>query len=313
MPRLRARRRIKLALPVHIDTALTFGALLVCGLGCVLYGALGRAGDPAGMEPPATEGTLALVGCAACYLLGMRAPLLRKRMAGPVVLALGSLAWAFLEGALRFLPVQGSHRPAGIALLWALALYAAALRAGCIRRARQAGRPWRRQTNSLARWALGGTAAGVVLGLTLDPIAAAWPGFANVASGVAYALYGGGVFACWHVARQAARRFKRENNPAEADPFTQACAQLTVAYGLTPRECATLPHAAGDLPFSAIAREMGASAVTVRTHAQNIYRKLGVSGRDELREMVAQAAAQQPTATARSDAETPPASTPRNA
>lgn len=53
-------------------------------------------------------------------------------------------------------------------------------------------------------------------------------------------------------------------------------------YGITPRERAVIEQALEGLPVKQIARRLGLSAHTANDHFKAIYRKTGVSGRDEL-------------------------------
>jgi DNA-binding NarL/FixJ family response regulator len=57
---------------------------------------------------------------------------------------------------------------------------------------------------------------------------------------------------------------------------------LATGQLLTPREAEVLPLLAQNHPNAAIAIELQVGIETVRTHASNIYRKLGVSSRREL-------------------------------
>jgi len=52
--------------------------------------------------------------------------------------------------------------------------------------------------------------------------------------------------------------------------------------GLTPRESQVLDLAARELPSQRVATARGLSLLTVHTHLRSIYRKSGVSSRDEL-------------------------------
>jgi DNA-binding CsgD family transcriptional regulator len=53
-------------------------------------------------------------------------------------------------------------------------------------------------------------------------------------------------------------------------------------HGLTAREAEVLSHAVGGLANKQIARALGISAWTVNEHMTSVYRKFGVSGREEL-------------------------------
>ena len=65
---------------------------------------------------------------------------------------------------------------------------------------------------------------------------------------------------------------------AAAEPFTRNDRAIA-SLGLTPRECEVLERLARGEPNKEIARAMGLSPNTVKTHVANIYAKLGVSGR----------------------------------
>ena len=53
------------------------------------------------------------------------------------------------------------------------------------------------------------------------------------------------------------------------------------ALGLTRRECEILDHLAMGASNKEIARDLGVSPNTIKTHIANLYVKLGVSGRGE--------------------------------
>ena len=53
-------------------------------------------------------------------------------------------------------------------------------------------------------------------------------------------------------------------------------------YGLTPRESEVIVLLAYGRTLSIIARDLQIAKGTARTHIENIYRKLGVSSREEL-------------------------------
>ena len=59
-------------------------------------------------------------------------------------------------------------------------------------------------------------------------------------------------------------------------------APAIVRYGLTAREADVLPLLASGLPAASIAAKLCVSTPTVNSHAQHIYAKVGVHGREEL-------------------------------
>jgi DNA-binding CsgD family transcriptional regulator len=65
---------------------------------------------------------------------------------------------------------------------------------------------------------------------------------------------------------------------AAAEPFARNDKAIA-SLGLTPRECEVLERLARGEANKEIARAMGLSPNTVKTHVANIYAKLGVSGR----------------------------------
>lgn len=67
--------------------------------------------------------------------------------------------------------------------------------------------------------------------------------------------------------------------PAAAEVLLPAVAAW---YGITPRERAVIEHALEGLPAKLIARCLDLSPHTVNDHFKAIYRKAGVSSRDEL-------------------------------
>lgn len=68
------------------------------------------------------------------------------------------------------------------------------------------------------------------------------------------------------------------------------CERLAVEYGLSPREQEILIAAAQRMTRSDIARDLGISDETVKTHFRNLYRKLNVASKTQLLELVEQAA-----------------------
>ena len=60
------------------------------------------------------------------------------------------------------------------------------------------------------------------------------------------------------------------------------CDSLARTYGLTPREREILGYLARGYTSSYIGDELVISANTVRTHVHNIYRKLDITGRDDV-------------------------------
>lgn len=61
-----------------------------------------------------------------------------------------------------------------------------------------------------------------------------------------------------------------------------SCLEIASTYGLTPRETETLVLLARGYTSTVIANELVISENTVRTHMKNLYRKIGVSSRDEV-------------------------------
>jgi len=67
---------------------------------------------------------------------------------------------------------------------------------------------------------------------------------------------------------------------AQAVPADRRTGGRRPGDGLTPREQELLPLVADpSVPYSRIAQQLGIAAMTVRAHAANIARKLGVHGR----------------------------------
>jgi DNA-binding CsgD family transcriptional regulator len=60
-----------------------------------------------------------------------------------------------------------------------------------------------------------------------------------------------------------------------------SCDRAIVDYGLTPRHCTILGHLSRGLTNKALARELGIAPATVKTHLEEIYRRLDVSNRTE--------------------------------
>jgi len=67
--------------------------------------------------------------------------------------------------------------------------------------------------------------------------------------------------------------------PAPRAPSFERNAAAIASLGLTPRECEVLDRLAKGQSNKEIARAMGVSPNTVKTHVANIYAKLGVAGR----------------------------------
>lgn len=66
----------------------------------------------------------------------------------------------------------------------------------------------------------------------------------------------------------------------------EACASIAATYGLTPREREVLAFVARGYSATYVADTLVVSGNTVRTHMKNIYRKLGISSREEAIELV---------------------------
>lgn len=66
----------------------------------------------------------------------------------------------------------------------------------------------------------------------------------------------------------------------------EACAEVAVTYGLSAREAELLPYAFQGYTSTYIAKALFISDNTVRSHLKNIYRKLGVSSKMELIDLV---------------------------
>lgn len=64
------------------------------------------------------------------------------------------------------------------------------------------------------------------------------------------------------------------------------CEEIAEACGLTPRERDIVLHLGRGHSYAYIAGALGVSENTVRTHVRNLYRKLGISSREELLEVV---------------------------
>lgn len=102
------------------------------------------------------------------------------------------------------------------------------------------------------------------------------------------------LFVGWHLSRawrlnedveiaslNELRRFVETHQNVE-DSLEERCARTARDYDLTRREEAILNLLLAGKTRSEIARELVVSDNTVKTHIRNLYRKMGVSGKDEL-------------------------------
>jgi DNA-binding CsgD family transcriptional regulator len=85
----------------------------------------------------------------------------------------------------------------------------------------------------------------------------------------------------WSAARSSAAEGTPTGSSAAALLRT-ACLEIARIYNLTPRESEVLGLLARGYTSTVIAHELVISENTVRTHMKSIYRKLGVSSRDEV-------------------------------
>lgn len=76
-------------------------------------------------------------------------------------------------------------------------------------------------------------------------------------------------------------------DPQDFASLDERCSELATAHGMTDRELDVFQRLARGRSKNYIAEELGISENTVRGHARNIYRKLGVHTRDELQSRVA--------------------------
>ena len=70
------------------------------------------------------------------------------------------------------------------------------------------------------------------------------------------------------------------------DTLESRCAEVSAASALSPREAEVLTYLARGFNPAYIAKELVLSISTVRTHVRNIYRKLGISKREELLHLI---------------------------
>ena len=77
-------------------------------------------------------------------------------------------------------------------------------------------------------------------------------------------------------------------NECEAEPYAECCKYLASEYGLTAREGDVLLLLAKNTARREIAQQLYVSENTVKTHTRNVFRKLQVSTREELRALVRQ-------------------------
>lgn len=116
----------------------------------------------------------------------------------------------------------------------------------------------------------------------------------GAASVFSLALCAVSLFVGWHLSRawrlnedveiaslNELRRFVETHQNVE-DSLEERCARTARDYDLTRREEAILNLLLEGKTRSEIARELVVSDNTVKTHIRNLYRKMGVSGKDEL-------------------------------
>ena len=79
--------------------------------------------------------------------------------------------------------------------------------------------------------------------------------------------------------------FSGAASPADGEvarPFSEACAAVAAAYGLSAREAQVMEYVGQGLSAKVIADRLYLSVSTVQTHTKNIYRKVGVHTKQEL-------------------------------
>lgn len=108
----------------------------------------------------------------------------------------------------------------------------------------------------------------------------------NVVTVVMFILYMGAVilFLAWGGAEDRA-------STTQARDFFEAfiqsrCNKLAAAHGLTPRETELLALLGRGHGYAYIAESLYISETTVRTHARNIYHKLGIASQEELLSLI---------------------------
>lgn len=79
---------------------------------------------------------------------------------------------------------------------------------------------------------------------------------------------------------------ERANPAPERTTWDEACAAVSGLHGLTPREAEVLAVLSRGRSASVVARELGISVNTVKSHMQSIYRKLGVETHQDLIDLV---------------------------
>ncbi|MEE0706142.1 MAG: helix-turn-helix transcriptional regulator [Adlercreutzia sp.] len=140
------------------------------------------------------------------------------------------------------------------------------------------------RTNGLSVYAVFGGSLAFVAGLSL------WGAFSfdafglqgNVISVVLFILYMSAVilFLAWGGGENRASRHQASEFFNE---FIQTrCEKIAEVFGLTPRESELLVLLGRGHGYAYIAETLYISETTVRTHARNIYRKLGISSQEEL-------------------------------
>lgn len=72
------------------------------------------------------------------------------------------------------------------------------------------------------------------------------------------------------------------SSSAEADVFEEVVRRTSERYALTERERSVLAYLGRGYSAAHIADQIGVSSSTVRTHCNNIYRKLGVNSKEEI-------------------------------
>ena len=133
-------------------------------------------------------------------------------------------------------------------------------------------------------------APGILLGTALSILGAftfeALGQGGNVVTVVMFILYMGAVilFLAWGGAEDRA-------STTQARDFFEAfiqsrCNKLAAAHGLTPRETELLALLGRGHGYAYIAESLYISETTVRTHARNIYHKLGIASQEELLSLI---------------------------
>lgn len=176
-----------------------------------------------------------------------------------------------------------------------VAATAAVFASCCVRIARAAfgERPSRADVRLALYWALA-FAAGVIGCLALTDLRGNGPAAVFAATLCVLAFTAGALLSrSWRMAEEQERsrvaelRSLVDRLRTEEDSVEARCARAARAYELTRREEDMLKLLLEGRTRAEIARELFVSGNTVKTHIRNLYRKMGVTGKDELVETLA--------------------------